>query len=219
MKTQILILIITSSVALMGYACGTHSTQQLAELPPTPTHSVSQDQPPDIYVEADATVKLSKPLKLRWRIVNRSAKPIYIYSTLLEQPNTRLAEVNINEEERTIDVNFLRLEPLRHSIYNFPQAEFKRLAQGESLEGHLTGEKSSGQLTSYRTFEDRKLHPVKPTAGAWRVRCGVSYGYEVESVKTGLEELYRSGTEHPINPIVEWQKVAYSTPINVVFQQ
>ncbi len=165
-----------------------------------------------------STSRLREPLKFDWEIKNEGAVPIYVYSTMLEGSNMRLAEPHIDREQKTMDIYFLYLAQLRESVYNFPKASFKLLNAGQAMAGTFVSNKSARQLNEY-VLSNNKLDRIKLTPDTWKVRYAIAYGYEIESVNAQLEKLYSQGIEHPINPVVRWQKVTYSNPLEVSFRQ
>jgi len=106
-----------------------------------------------------------------------------------------------------IEIRFSRLQPMAVGVNSFPQPEFMQIAPGEAKEGRFESARPVGQGTK----------TIKP--GKWRVRILVAYGYEIESVKNALAQSLTRGEEHPINPIVRWQKISYSAPVSMIFEK
>jgi hypothetical protein len=205
-------------IGVFGLAClaGSQSPRQTAM--PDKTPPAATGLPPTVTLKSIFTGTLKEPLKFKWEIKNESAVPVYIYSTLFESLNAGLGEMHINKEQGTIELYFLYREPLRHSIYNFPRATFKLLNPGQAMAGTFISTKPAGQLDEY-VLSDSRLDRIQLTPGYWKVRCAVAYGREIESVNAQLKTLYSQGTEHPINPVVRWQKVAYSNPLEIRLRQ
>lgn len=203
MKPASLISVITF-LSLIGFACGHRTGEQQASV--QPQHPTEQDPSLVVQIEVNPNNKLGKPLELRWKLSNAGVKPIYVYSTLLRWAAG--AEVEIDAEQRTIEVRFLRLQPISGGVNFFPEAEFVQVEPKGVREGR------------FNTFEPIGEESVERiTPGDWRIRALIAYGYEIESVKKALAESLVHGEEHPINPIVKWQKIAYSDPVNVSFQR
>jgi hypothetical protein len=115
-----------------------------------------------------------------------------------------------------IEVRFLSLRTIEVAPNYFPKTEFIRIDPGQSKEGQFVSYYSLERWIDLST--GRPLAKRKVTSGTWMVRSLVAYGYEIESVQRALAALTASGTEHPINPVVEWQKVAYSHPVNITLE-
>jgi hypothetical protein len=108
-------------------------------------------------------------------------------------------------------VRFSRLEPLAVATKLFPAAQFIKIDPGKTEDGTYTSYgPSKGCLPIDRTevawlnFDYRR---------EWDIRFLIAYGYEIESFKQGSKS-----NEHPINPIVRWQRIAYSNPERFVFE-
>lgn len=207
---------VVSLLVLMSLACDNRAhdgrTRAQSERPE------QEDRPPLLEIEITPTRKLDKPLEFQWKITNRSEKPVYFYSTLLQKPNTYFAEIDIDGERKMIEVRFTSLEPVEVAPNYFPKTEFTRVDVGQSQDGSFVSHDPIERLASYSAI-GKKTEVQKITAGAWTIRSLLAYGYEVESVKDAAAKSVSHGTEHPINPVVQWQKVVYSNLINVTFQQ
>lgn len=211
--------VFSAFVCLFGLACLASVRQPPPQTAaPEKSPAAAEEPSPTVTLKSISTGRLSEPLKLDWEIKNEGLVPIYVYSTLLEGSNVRLAKSHIDRERKTIDIYFLYPEPLRQSIYNFPKASFKLLNAGQTMVGTFVSDRPVGQLDEY-VLSDGRLVRIQPTPGDWKVRYAMAYGREIESVNAQLEKLYSQGTEHPINPVVRWQKVAYSNSVEVRFRQ
>lgn len=190
-------------VALLALACSRQAEERRSSAHPQPL--TQGDTEPLVRIEVDPVSRLDTPLKLRWRISNGGARPVYVYSTILQQPAA--AEINIDVAQRIIEVRLSRLQPISVGVNSFPEAQFMQMGPKEVKEGEFESVRPVNQ-------EDPGI-----TSGNWRVRILVAYGYEIESVKKALAESIARGEEHPINPIVRWQKVSYSDPVSVLFEK
>jgi hypothetical protein len=202
-------------VCLFSLACFAGGRQPSPQTPKPDASPTAAEEPSlKVTLKSISTSRLSEPLKFDWEIKNEGAVPVYVYSTLLEDSNMRLAQPHIDSEQKTMDVYFLHLTPLRESTYNFPKASFKLLNAGQAMAGTFVSNKPAQMFDEY-VLPNNKLARISLTPGAWKVRYAIAYGYEIDSVNAQLEKLYGQGSEHPINPVVRWQKVAYSNSLEV----
>jgi hypothetical protein len=175
-------------------------------------HSILTNVQPTVKIDIDPIVKLNRPLNVRWQITNSGEKPIYIYSTPLK--DTASADIQIDTEQKLIQIRWLRLQPIPVGIYTFPEAEFMQLAAKEFRGGVFISHTSLDSLIKNK-ISGNVMNKGAAIEGVWRFQLLIAYGYEIESVKKAIEESDRKGDEHPINPVVRWQQVAYSEPIEV----
>ena len=151
---------------------------------------------PTIQIEGDAAFARSKALALRCRISNPGSEPLYIYSSVLENP--RFAEIVIDRQHKLIELRFTRLEKSPLLPYYFPRAAFREIRPTQS-----------------ETFSVASTSAVRElTQGRWQLRVVIGFGHEVSAVKLALRS-DAEGTEHPINEIVRWQKAAFSNSITI----
>lgn len=171
-----------------------------------------EERPPTVQVKVDSPI--NHQLKMHWKISNLNTKPMYIYSSLLRR--TSFVEINIDADKKMIEVRFLRLKLLELTPLSFPETAFMRLDAEESREGYFVSDISVEQIV------ERNLVAIDPvrekiksriTPGTWTVRALIAYGYEIESVQNNREK------GHPIDPVVKWQKVAYSEPVSLTIQK
>jgi hypothetical protein len=178
-----------------------------------------EDVPPVLHIEAASNASLDEPLEFTWIISNPGAKPVYIYTSLLETERSAFAELNIHEEKKVIEVGFLRSELIAGlPPYSFPKASFKPIDPGQSLRGRFVSEFTISELKGHKVSGD-KLETIKLTPSPWNINGKIAYGYEIESVQKALEQSLKEGQEHPFNPINRWQKVVYSELVNVTFHR
>jgi len=189
----------------VAWACGVKPTDTpIAVSSPTPNEQLA----PTVQLIINSTLKLGAPLELRWRLSNPGTQPIYVYSSLLRE--TFGADVEINPEIKSIEVRFTRLEPLAIAPNYFPEVQFIKIDPGKTEEGTHTSHGPSKGLITYRSNGSR-MAELRLSPGEWAIRILIAYGYEIESFKQGSRS-----NEHPINPVVRWQRIAYSNPERIV---
>jgi hypothetical protein len=216
MKTSI-ILFLFCFLAIAGCQTLNNEKQEQVHLEITPKLPVITDSAPIVEIEVDQEIKLSKSLNIHWRIVNPRNEPIYIYSTLLK--HSAIADILLDTEGKAIEIQFTRLNAISVSPYAFPSAEFLKIESKKSFEGQFVGSKSVGQKDYYNS-KDTGVKLQQITEGQWQIRIAIAYGSEIDTVQKDLAELVKNGSEeHPINPIVKWQKITYSKPISINFQK
>jgi hypothetical protein len=149
----------------------------------------------------------SNQVEFNWKVMNTgTAGPLYIYSSLLENPD--FAEIALDPIPKLIEVRFLRLQPVQGAPYFFPETQFKRILPGETITGHFVIR--DVQLLLSKEGKATKSGGTSPTPDTWSLQALVAYGEEIESVQTKLKGSEPSDTHHPINPVVNWQKIARS---------
>ena len=207
MPAKLYRIIILVSFTFMAWACGMKPTDTpIAVSSPTPNKQVA----PAVQLIINPALKLDVPLEFRWRISNPGTQPIYIYSSLLKE--TFGADVQINPEIKSIEVRFSRLESLTVAPNYFPAAQFIKIDPGKTEEGTYTSNGPSKGLITYRSNGSR-VADLRLVPGAWDIRFLIAYGYEIDSLKQSSKP-----NEHPINPVVRWQRIAYSNPERIVFE-
>jgi len=205
---------IVGLIALIGLGCSRQASEQAASGQSRP---VAEAMPPLLQISVSPVLRLRKPFEMKWKILNAGAQPVYIYSSLLRQPNTYFAEVWIDIERKMIEVRFLRLRTFAVGPNYFPETKFLRIDPGQSEEGQFVSYYSLEKLIKGQS-SGRPTIKREVLSGTWTVRSLVAYGYEIASVEKAAARLRSSGTEHPINPVVEWQRVAYSEAVNITLQ-
>ena len=165
---------------------------------------------PLVQVLAASDAKMSGPLRFHWRIINRCDRSVYVYSSLLNHPES--AVVDIEGTRREITVQFLSLRKFNATPYYFPDTEFARIDPGQMLEGNFA---SKDALISLKTppGSDNGSAAQKVRPGLWSIRSLIAYGDEVESVYRAMREQSERDYGHPIDPVVEWQRIASSHPV------
>lgn len=210
MKYLTCVLLFIGSSVLMGFAC---SSRTAAGSEGELLAAGVQENPGPLVVTIAEPTLVKGRLTFGWEIKNTAPEPLYVYSTLIE--HAQLAEVVASAENQLVEVHFLRLKPLNILPYSFPEATFVEIPPGEILRGRF-----AGKFDLERVAPDANKNDVKalPTQSPWRVKAVIAFGREIESVRTKLEGMKAEGIrEHPINPVVGWQKIASSEP--VVLQQ
>jgi hypothetical protein len=172
--------------------------------------------------KADLVVKVVGPvishdrLEFKWEINNPTTKTVYIYSSLLENPAA--VQVNLKPETHTLQVLFLSLQTIPAVPYSFPESNFIEIPPGQLVQGHFANARSVSEVVG-STLVGKKHANGVAAPSQWQVEILVAYGEEIESVQKDIKELHTKGTQHPINPIVRWQKIAYSKPVMVTIRK
>lgn len=178
-----------------------------------------EQRPLALEIAVDKTTKLAQPLRFNWKISNPGAKPVKVFSTLLEPQNNDFAEVTIDAKDKVLSVGFLRsMVAVGFPPYSFPKLEFKQIDPGIQWTGTFLSDAPINWLRDYRIV-GKELDEIMVTPGTWRIRSAVAYGYELESVRQAIKESLDAGQEHPINAVVKWQTVGYSAPILIELQK
>jgi hypothetical protein len=207
MKTSIILSFFLLAIA--GCQTLNNGKQEQANAALTIKPSLVIDKAPIVEIKVDQEIKLSKPLNIHWRISNPNDEAIYIYSSLLKNP--AVANILLDTKEKTVEIQFTQLNLISVAPYSFPSTEFIKIESKKSSEGEFVGNKPIGQKDYFDSKETGvKLQQI--TEGKWQSRVAVAYGSEIDNV----EEL---SEEHPINPIVRWQKIAYSEPVIISFRK
>ena len=170
--------------------------------------------PPTLELSASSENNLSEPLKIHWKITNSNQKPIFVYSTLLDKSNFAFAELKIDVSQKLFEILFTSLSKGIVEPNYFPKTVFAEIGAGKSLEGDFNTR--FDVLKEINLAKDAsKKADLKDSAGQWNVTALIAYGDEIESVQKTIGDT-KGG--HPIDPIVEWQKIATSKPITIVFK-
>jgi hypothetical protein len=209
-KLQFLVI---SFLMLMSFACDDVGRRRATA---QTDMSDQQEEAPLLEIAVSPIRRLDDPLELGWKITNRAGKVLYVYSTLLQKSNSDFVEINIDAQRKIIEIRFTSLEQLEVAPNYFPNTEFARVDPQRSLEGSFRSNHPIRQLVSYRAA-GKGIKGDKITAGAWKIRSLVAYGFEMQSVENASAKSIARGTEHPINPIVRWQRIAYSEFVSVTF--
>jgi hypothetical protein len=189
-------------VVIIGIACG-KLEPRLPAVAPKPSSSL-RESPPTIVAEVRSPAKLGRPLELQWSLFNEGDEPVYIYSTLLKSPVS--AQIEVDLDRRLIEVRFLRLRTLPFGVNAFPPAEFLKLGPKETRRGNFVSSSRTGK-------GDLSMISL----GTYHLEILIGYGNEISSVQQELARSSAEGIEHPINPIVRWQRVSYSNSVPVTF--
>lgn len=170
---------------------------------------------PLVEVEVLPYLEFDERLVFNLRIKNCGNEPIYFYSALLDNP--KILDIYVDSEEKIIETRFTRFHTFASSPNDFPDAEFTKVEPKEAYQREFTTEISFKKKAYYDSDAGYKLQRID--SGTWRIRVAVAYGYEIDSVQRKIAEIILIGKEHPINPIVEWQKIAYSNYGTIVIQK
>jgi hypothetical protein len=144
-------------------------------------------------------------------ISNSGSEPLYIYSTLLQNP--RFAEIVIDRKQKVIELRFSQLEPSPILPYYFPDADFREVIANQSTTFLVTSSDPIKEIRGSETI-GRTSREARITPGRWTFRIMIAYGDDVSAVKLALAS-DTAGKQHPINEIVRWQKVAFSNSITI----
>jgi hypothetical protein len=162
---------------------------------------------PLVQITTDSRFTRKQRLKFRVRIENPGTEPIFVYSALFN--HSRFAETVIDVRQRVIEVRFSRLETSPILPYYFPRAEFWEIGARQTREFVCSFDIPLSQMRSYQSVNN-KTRAERLTSGDWALRIMIGYGDDISTLKQSLARAHAVGTEHPINEIVNWQKVAYS---------
>jgi hypothetical protein len=167
-----------------------------------------------VSIEVTRSIRLSDPLQVRWNVSNNSNKQIYLYSSLFDKPH--FVETSIDNSDRTIEIRFTRLSTISTDVNYFPAPEFKEVDVGGGLSGTYVSRSKASEEVSYNP-NGRQGEANRISGGEWRVRIAAAYGEEITSILKASEDS-KASDEHPINPVVKWQKIVYSEfeQINIV---
>lgn len=208
MKNFLFVLLFTGVFALTGFACSSPAaTEREGGL--TPGGGIQENLSPLVVTIAEPTL-VGGRLAFAWEIKNTASEPQYVYSTLIE--HAHFAEIVTSAETGLIKVHFLSLKPLNILPYSFPKATFVEILPGKVLQGRFVGEVDPKWAAAPHANEkdDKTVLPKS----SWRVQAVIAFGKEIESVRRKLEGMRADGIqEHPINPVVEWQKIVASEPV------
>lgn len=170
---------------------------------------------PQVEVDILSYLELNKPLMFNLRIKNGGNETIYFYSALLNNP--KFLNIYVNSEKKIIEVRFTRFHTFQNSPNYFPDAEFIKVEPNEVYKREFTTEVPFKERDYYDSDTGAKWQQLE--SGTWKMRVAIAYSYEIESVQKKIAEVNSIGKEHPINPIVEWQKIAYSNYESIAVQK
>lgn len=148
---------------------------------------------PLVELSAPKDAKANAPLEIHWKISNPNREPVFVYSALLEKKAAQFVEVETNNARKSVEIRFTRLAKIALEPNFFPKAAFLKIEPGKSTEGDFS--------------------LIKIPAGEWSVTASIGYGGEIESVQKQAAD---AKGEHPVNPVVAWQKSASSEPLEIV---
>lgn len=226
-KPKALILVLLLNFSLLGISCATATNGEAhqgdlslasdsIDVVNTSINAQTELNIPTLELSASQTASLNKPFKIHWKVENLSRKPIFIYSTLLDESNSTFAELKINKLQKSLEIDFTRLSKLALEPNYFPKTKFSKVEPGKSLEGDFnTRTNLLQEMTSAIAEDNSAKSGRKGFAGQWKISASIAYGDEIESVQRSIDNT-KGG--HPINPIVEWQKLASSKAIEVTFE-
>jgi hypothetical protein len=169
---------------------------------------------PTLEINVGRILDLRKPLALQWKITNYDAMPIYLFSTLLQKTGNEYAEIILDSDHRIITICFTRLSSIALVPNYFPKPGFSKIESGKSQEGSYESTQSVGEM-----FRANNVKWLNNMSEGWSVRSLIAYGYEAETVEETVDQSIARGIVHPINPVVEWQKIVYSNSVNVILKE
>jgi hypothetical protein len=166
---------------------------------------------PIVQIESVPTLPQNRPLAFRCTIANPGSEPLFLYSALFQDP--WYAQALIDPEQNAIEVRFSRLETDPILPYYFPRAAFREIGANSQADFNVALRHSVRKLSSYDTINGKAIER-RITPGRWTLKVMIGYGDDLSAVRRALA-LNPRGTQHPINEIVNWQRVAYSNSITV----
>jgi hypothetical protein len=212
MKTPILFALLLSSILASASDLACVNSPQTPYEPIRSPNRISSSIL--IWLDLPSTTKRADKLRFRWKITNNSQNPVYVYSSLLKRPF--FVETISDPVARTIEVRFTRIDPITPGVNYFPAADFEEIDPEQSWGGDYVSESSIYQSVSLAA-DEANPNPNRILNGEWRIRIAIGYGDEINSVQKEVTANEASGNEHPINPIVKWQKIQYSEYQRIVF--
>lgn len=160
-----------------------------------------------VWINPPLSLRRSDKLRLHWKITNKNHHPVYVYSSLLKQPP--FVEIAVDASSRTIEIRFTRITSITPGVNYFPAADFEEIGTEQSWKGDYVGADAiSSDLLSGPDKNRQDSSPI--LTGEWRIRAAIAYGDEIDSVQSAIKKSEANGDEHPINPVVNWQKIQYS---------
>jgi hypothetical protein len=182
--------------------------------------STRQEQPaPLIELELVPKLRLKDRLVFKWRVLNNGSKPIFLFSSLLDRANASFVAFELNTEQKTIQVGFIRAETSSgFPPYSFPKIEFKQLHPGESLEGTFESDPPIAKLDFY-VMKGDKLQKINLGSGVWSLQAAIAWNMEIDTVRQALQTIAKEGQEHPANAVTRWQRVAISQPVVIALEE
>ena len=169
------------------------------------------DAVPVIQIEGASRFGQNQPLAFRFTISNSGSEPLYIYSTLLQNP--QFTEIVIEPKQKAIEVRFSRVQTSPLIPYYFPPAVFSEITTNHPASFPVAFNRSIKELIGFETSNGTSKE-ARITPGRWTLRIMIGYGDDVSAVKLALAS-DTTGKEHPINEIVKWQRVAFSNSISI----
>lgn len=166
---------------------------------------------PIIQIETAPKLAQSQPLAFNCRISNSGSEPLFIYSSLLQNP--RFTEILIDRKQKLIELKFTQLEASPLVPYYFPAAAFREMPANKPENFSVASTSAIKDLRGYELINGTSRE-ARITAGRWQLKIMIGYGNDVSAVKIALAS-DTEGKEHPINEIVKWQKVAFSNSITI----
>jgi hypothetical protein len=158
-------------------------------LPFTSSGSLPAQNLPVILSVSLANARIhGSSLSFDWQLANHSTKPLYVYATFLNGPAVLppANQAGIIKVRTSLNAR----EPVAVNAY--PAARFLLVEPGSLISGR---------------FSEKKLDR-DVLVGAKKVEMQVAFGFEVDKLKREISSTAYNG-EHPANPIVAWQTVAF----------
>ena len=134
-------------------------------------------------------------VQLSWKIINRSKKAIFVYSTFLEN---RRAAAWIERRDGVLEAHTSLPTKLNMTAYSYPEATFIKIEPNNTESG---------------TFIDTE--PTVRIHKSTKIVFTIAYGSDIEGVKEALRQHFYHGSGHPANPIVDWQCISMSNVIAI----
>ena len=86
---------------------------------------VINDDAPVIELKIDKELKLNAPLRINWKIINKSDKPVYFYSSLIKHSEN--ANILLDTRGKNIEIFFTRFHIFEATPQDFPSGEFTKI--------------------------------------------------------------------------------------------
>jgi hypothetical protein len=179
--------------------------------------------PVEIQIRVKESNGLDKHLVIEWRLSNSGTEPVCFLSSFTED-NKPIA-VSINEDQKTLELWFTPRRTSNSIPVFFPAPRFTQIDPGGSVEGSFTSVETVQEFrdaSGIRTEQGMSLVEIdslgaRVRTGEWSIRTVVGYGTgSFESVKQEIGDLRRDD-EHPLNPVVRWQRLLYSPSVKSFF--
>ena len=137
-------------------------------------------------------------LRCAWKMRNNGGETIHVYSSYLERSSVDMVQPR-NGQMLLILTTWLNEQRNTYPAYEFPKPTFIAIEPGKEVAGTLERSVSIQQIGS-------------------RQKIALVIGYVTDFVqfRKDMENSLQRGVEFQGNPIVRWQKIQYSTPVQLM---